>query len=156
MAPQNVQVRPATAQDVASIFNLILELAHYEKAPEQVVNSEQDLLQHGFITNPPLFYSWVAELPSVGVIGMALCYVRYSTWKGPVLYLEDIVVNENYRRLGIGQLLYDECLNFAKLHGYRRMTWQVLDWNEPAIEFYRKAGASFDNGWVNVSIDLNE
>ncbi len=156
MAQQSFQVRPATESDVPSIYNLILELAHYEKAPNEVINTEQNLLLHGFKINPPLFFAWVAESDAGEVVGMALCYVRYSTWKGPVLYLEDIVVREAYRQSGIGTMLYNACLHFAKEKDFKRMTWQVLDWNEPAILFYKKVGASFDNGWVNVTIDFND
>lgn len=155
MSQHLVQVRPAAEKDIPQIYQLILELAHYEKAPNEVINTEQNLLLHGFKSNPPLYHSWVAETVHGGVVGMALCYIRYSTWKGPVLYLEDIVVSEDYRKQGIGMMLYNACLQFAKDKGFMRMTWQVLDWNTPAIEFYKKVGAGFDNGWVNVSIDLN-
>ena len=101
MPLHSLTIRPATAQDVPQIFSLINELALYEKAPHEVTNTAAHLLEHGFQSNPPLFYAWVAEIQNTGIVGMALCYIRYSTWKGPVLYLEDIVVNEQYRQQGI-------------------------------------------------------
>ncbi|NBX87998.1 MAG: GNAT family N-acetyltransferase [Bacteroidetes bacterium] len=134
------------------MMRLIRELALYEKAPNEVVATEQTLLSHGFGENP-LFVSWVAELDG-HIVGMALCYIRYSTWKGPVLYLEDLVVTESHRSKGIGKLLFETCLDYAKTQGYPRMIWQVLDWNQPAIEFYNQYQASFDAQWLNAYIDF--
>jgi len=134
------------------MMRLIRELALYEKAPNEVVATEQTLLSHGFGKNP-LFVSWVAELDG-HIVGMALCYIRYSTWKGPVLYLEDLVVTESHRSKGIGKLLFETCLDYAKTQGYPRMIWQVLDWNQPAIEFYNQYQASFDAQWLNAYIDF--
>lgn len=148
-------VRPATGSDVSAIYALIQHLAEFEKAPDEVVNTEQELLDHGFRQQPPLYHAWVAETAEGVIAGMALCYVRYSTWKGPVLYLEDIVVEDKYRGMGMGLALFEACLTFCREKGYRRMTWQVLDWNESAISFYKKWGAKFDAEWLNVSIDLH-
>lgn len=134
------------------MMRLINELALYEKAPNEVVATEQTLLSHGFGANR-LFVSWVAELDGQ-VIGMALCYIRYSTWKGPIMYLEDLVVTESHRSKGIGKLLFEKCLDYAKTQGYPRMIWQVLDWNQPAIEFYKQYQASFDAQWLNAYIDF--
>lgn len=155
MNRQSFNVRPAEQADVHAIYDLIRHLAEYERAPHEVLNTPGELLEHGFRDGNPLFVAWVAELPDGTVAGMALCYVRYSTWKGPVLYLEDIVVYEQYRGLGMGQALFDTCVQYARGKGYRRMTWQVLDWNQPAIAFYEKWGAKFDAEWLNASIDFH-
>lgn len=134
------------------MMRLIHELALFEKAPEEVFATEDTLLTYGFGENP-LFVSWVAELNGT-VVGMALCYVRYSTWKGPVLYLEDLVVTQSCRGKGIGKKLFEACVEFARIQGYPRLVWQVLDWNQPAIEFYKKYQAIFDGEWLNAYIDF--
>lgn len=145
-------VRQSIPTDVSAIMRLIHELALFEKAPNEVIASEETLLKSGFGENP-LFISWVAEMQG-NVVGMALCYIRYSTWKGPLLYLEDLVVTENARGMGIGKVLFEQCIDFAKARNYSRMVWQVLDWNEPAIEFYRRYQASFESEWLNAYIDF--
>ena len=145
-------VRQSIPTDVSAIVRLSHELALFEKAPNEVIASEETLLKCGFGENP-LFISWVAEMQG-NVVGMALCYIRYSTWKGPVLYLEDLVVTENARGMGIGKVLFEQCIDFAKARNYSRMVWQVLDWNEPAIEFYRRYQASFESEWLNAYIDF--
>jgi ribosomal protein S18 acetylase RimI-like enzyme len=110
------------------------------------------LLQSGFQEHP-LFVAWVAEKDGL-IVGMALCYIRYSTWKGPVLYLEDLIVTESFRSNGIGKALFEKCIAHAKHNNYRRMVWQVLDWNTPAIDFYKGYGAQIEDGWLNASIDF--
>ena len=145
-------VRQSIPTDVSAIMRLIHELALFEKAPNEVIATEETLLKYGFGENP-LFISWVAEMQG-NVVGMALCYIRYSTWKGPVLYLEDLVVTENARGMGIGKALFEQCIDYAKNQNYSRMVWQVLDWNEPAIEFYRRYQASFESEWLNAYIDF--
>jgi ribosomal protein S18 acetylase RimI-like enzyme len=151
------QIRKANPEDSNQIFQLILELAHYERAPQEVINTPEKILQHGF-GETPLFSCWVAidlELPPENqIVGIAVCYIRYSTWKGPVLYLEDIVIKEEYRRNGIGTSLFKACLRYAKEKEFSRMSWQVLDWNEPAIKFYEKYGSNFDSEWLNCYIDI--
>ncbi|MCC7297632.1 MAG: GNAT family N-acetyltransferase [Bacteroidia bacterium] len=144
--------RKATQADSESIFNLVYELAVFERAPNEVTNTTEAIQKHGWGENP-LFHCWVAEVEGT-IVGIALCYIRYSTWKGPVLYLEDLVVSEAMRKHGIGTALFNECVQFGRENGYPRMTWQVLDWNTPAIEFYKNYGASFDSEWVNCSISL--
>ncbi len=134
------------------MLRLIHELALFEKAPEEVIATEETLLKWGFGENP-LFVSWVAEMEGE-VVALALCYTRYSTWKGPVLYLEDLVVTENARSQGIGKALFEQCIAYAKSQNYSRMVWQVLDWNQPAIEFYQKYQASFEGEWLNAHIDF--
>ena len=134
------------------MLRLIHELALFEKAPEEVIATEETLLKWGFGENP-LFVSWVAEMEGE-VVALALCYTRYSTWKGPVLYLEDLVVTEDARSQGIGKALFEQCIAYAKSQNYSRMVWQVLDWNQPAIEFYQKYQASFEGEWLNAHIDF--
>lgn len=140
-------VREAQPSDVQAIYNLIVELAVYEKAPKEVIISPEILLEDGFGSRP-VFVAWVAEWQGK-VIGMALCYVRYSTWKGKVLYLEDLYVMEEHRRKGAGAALFERALEHARFLGYERMCWQVLEWNTPAIEFYKKYGAVLDPEWMN-------
>ena len=145
-------IRPSVPADVAAMMQLIHELAVFEKAPNEVVANAETLLQSGFQEHP-LFVAWVAEKDGL-IVGMALCYIRYSTWKGPVLYLEDLIVIESFRGNGIGKALFEKCIAHAKHNNYRRMVWQVLDWNTPAIEFYKGYGAQIEDGWLNASIDF--
>ena len=145
-------IRPSVPADVAAMMQLIHELAVFEKAPNEVVANAETLLQSGFQEHP-LFVAWVAEKYGL-IVGMALCYIRYSTWKGPVLYLEDLIVIESFRGNGIGKALFEKCIAHAKHNNYRRMVWQVLDWNTPAIDFYKGYGAQIEDGWLNASIDF--
>ncbi len=147
-------IREATQKDAASLLALIHELAVFEREPHAVIVGLEKFREYGWGGNPR-FRAWVAEAGEE-VIGMALCYDRYSTWKGPVLYLEDLVVQEKNRQIGAGKALFETCLKYARDKGYARMSWQVLDWNEPAIKFYEKYGSNFDQGWVNVNLPLNE
>ncbi|MFN4913954.1 MAG: GNAT family N-acetyltransferase [Sphingomonadales bacterium] len=147
-------VRTATPADVPSIYNLIKELALYEKAPAEVINTPEQLLRDGFNAENPLYKAHVAQTDNGTIIGFALCYIRYSTWKGPVLYLEDLYVNEAYRRYGVGKALFENCIEMARSNGYKRLTWQVLDWNQPAIDFYKQWNARLDPEWINGSIDF--
>lgn len=142
----NVVIRPAKPTDVPSIFELIKELALYEKAPEQVSNTSKGLEEDLFEKN--LCQAIVAEIDAE-IVGFALHYTSYSTWKGACLYLEDFYVKEDKRTLGIGQLLFDEIIRIAKESKVKRMDWQVLAWNEPAIGFYQKQQAILDPEWLN-------
>ena len=146
------QIRPAVRKDCASIYQLIKELAEYEKAPEEVTLNFRRFCKDGFGKNK-VWKAFVAEKDGV-VIGFALYYIRYSTWKGQCIYLEDLLVTESERRNGIGKLLMDALIKFAKKKNYPYMVWQVLEWNEPAINFYKKYEASFDYEWVNCRIGL--
>ena len=139
-------IRKAERSDVAAIFALIQELALYEKAPEQVTNNAEQLAIDLF--DKHLCEAIVAEKQSQ-VIGFALYYTSYSTWKGACLYLEDFYVIESERQNGIGQLLFDQVLQIAKERKVQRMDWQVLEWNEPAIRFYEKQKAILDPEWLN-------
>ena len=146
-----VKIRKAEITDVPAILALIQELAVFEKAPEQVINTTAQLVQDGFGASP-LYICFVAELQDQ-IIGMSFCYTRYSTWKGPCLYLEDLIVTEAYRGKGYGKLLFEHTLQFAKSHHYKRLQWQVLDWNESAIDFYKGFNSQFDAEWLNAFID---
>lgn len=144
--------RLANEKDVNAIYALIRELAIFEKAELELQNTPEQLLIDGFKENPS-YYCIVAEEKHV-VVGMSFLYVRYSTWKGRVLYLEDLVVKQNYRNKGIGSQLMNSTVEFAKLNDFKRIQWQVLDWNIDAIRFYKKFNAQFDTEWTNVHINL--
>ena len=141
-----IVVRKAIRKDCVFIFDLIKELALYERAPEQVTNTviqlEIDLFDN------PICSAIVAEQENE-ILGFALYYTSYSTWKGRCLYLEDFYVKESHRKKGIGKLLFDEVIRIAKLQKVKRMDWQVLEWNEPGLKFYRKEKAILDGEWVN-------
>jgi GNAT superfamily N-acetyltransferase len=151
--PADILIRRAVPSDSHFIFDLIQELAVFERAPNEVITTPEQVEQHGWGTKP-LFVCWIAELAGKPV-GMALCYTRYSTWKGPVLYLEDLIVQEAHRGRGAGKQLFQTCLDHAAEHGFSRLSWQVLEWNEAAMDFYRQYGANFDSEWVNCSIDIS-
>ncbi|MFN3850231.1 MAG: GNAT family N-acetyltransferase [Spirosomataceae bacterium] len=148
----NINIRRGTAEDVPAMMKLVRELAEYEKAPEQVTNDESRMLREGFGENPA-FGSFVAEVDGV-IQGISIYYFRYSTWKGKRLYLEDIVVTESMRGNNIGKLLLDRTIEEAHATDCSGMMWQVLDWNEPAINFYKKYNARFDAGWINCHLDF--
>jgi GNAT superfamily N-acetyltransferase len=134
------------------MLGLIRELAEYEKAPLEVTVDPQHFEESGFGPHP-VWWAFVVEGKD-GIVAFALYYIRYSTWKGQVMYLEDILVTESHRRKGIGSLLMDRLIQEAKEKKFGRIVWQVLEWNEPAIQFYRKYGARFDPEWVNVILDI--
>lgn len=145
-----VQIRKAQIEDCPRLLELIKELAVYEKAPDEVTVSMDEFKTAGFGSDP-VWEAYVAEIDGQ-VEGMALYYIRYSTWKGRRLYLEDIIVTEKQRGKGLGKLLFERVLNISKEKGYSGMVWQVLDWNEPAINFYNKYGATLEDGWLNASV----
>lgn len=146
----NTIVRFAKEEDIPFVHALIKELAEYEKAPQEVTNTVDDMLRDGFGPNP-VFRCLVAETDGK-VTGMAIYFVKYSTWKGKGIYLDDIVVTESMRRMGIGKLLFDAIVKDAKLIGAKQLHWQVLDWNIPAIEFYKKYNADLDGEWINCKL----
>jgi GNAT superfamily N-acetyltransferase len=148
----NITIRHATAADCPRMMELVHELAVYERAPEAVTVSLEHFIESGF-GDRPVWWALVAEVDGT-VVGFALYYIRYSTWKGQRMYLEDILVTEAWRGKGIGTLLMDKLITIAKEKGYSGMLWQVLDWNEPAINFYKKYKANFDPEWVNVSLEI--
>ena len=136
------------------MMDLIRELAVYERAPDEVTVSLQHFEESGF-GETPIWWAFVAEdIATKQVIAFALYYVRYSTWKGQRMYLEDILVTEAWRGKGVGTLLMNELIEEAKRKNFHGISWQVLDWNEPAINFYKKYNARFEGEWVNVSITV--
>jgi len=145
-------IRKGTGQDVAAAYTLVKELAIFERALHEVETTEADLVK-SFEEN--LFEFFVAEADNQ-VVGLALFFNYYSTWKGKSIYLEDLVVKEDYRRQGIGQQLLDTVIEHAKLHNYQNVLWQVLDWNASAIEFYEKKGAKLNGEWVNCRLVVNK
>lgn len=148
-----ISIRPGIETDVERAFELITELAEFEKAPEQVETSPEGMLRDGFEANPAYGFL-VAEDEEAGVVGMALYYYRYSTWKGKRLYLEDLIVTEAARGRGIGKALLEATIQTARDTNCTGLMWQVLDWNEPAIGFYKTFGVRFDEGWLNCHIDF--
>jgi len=154
-----IQIRKAVKEDCPRMMELIKELAVYEKAPDAVTVSLDHFTESGFGENP-VWWAYVAELPSPSrrgfeVHAFALYYIRYSTWKGQRMYLEDLIVTEKMRGQGIGKILLDKLIEVASDKKYSGIMWQVLDWNEPAINFYKKFnGVQFDGEWINCSIEL--
>ena len=146
-------IRKATKNDMPSVLELIQELATFEKEPDAVVVTVDDLVRDGFSENP-LFQCFVAEVDGE-IIGMALYYYRYSTWKGKTIHLEDLIVKENKRGTGAGFALYKEIIKQGKAKNVRRIEWNVLDWNTPAIDFYEKSGAKVLGDWRVVHMDEN-
>ena len=147
----NCIIRPATRSDCSKILELIKELAEYEKALDQVEVSFEHFEESGFGPSP-VWWAVVAETDGT-VVGFALYYIRYSTWKGQRLYLEDIVVTKRYRGMGIGKQLFDAVILDAKSKNLNGVIWQVLEWNEPAIRFYEKYSPSFNQEWITCTIE---
>ena len=148
-----VIIRRAVREDCPHMMQLIHELAVYERAPDAVTVDFDHFTASGFGENP-VWYAFVAELNG-RVKGFALYYIRYSTWKGQRMYLEDLLVTEEMRGRGIGKLLFDRLILESKEKGYSGIAWQVLDWNEPAIHFYKKYDrVSIDGGWLNCAINF--
>jgi len=150
----NTAIREATLADCSRILELINELAVYERAPEEVTVTLAEFEDAGF-GQKPVWKAFVAELDAV-IVGFALYYVRYSTWKGCRLYLEDFIVTDSHRGKGIGKQLFDTIVLEAHEKGFNGMTWQVLDWNEPAINFYKKYEAGVESGWLNGSLSKQQ
>ncbi|MEY4892574.1 MAG: hypothetical protein RIQ34_1186 [Bacteroidota bacterium] len=148
-----MEVRRAKKEDCPRLLELIQELALYERAPQEVTVTLEHFTQSGF-GDQPIWWAFVAEENGF-IHGFALYYIRYSTWKGQAMYLEDILVTEKSRGKGIGKLLFDQLIEEARARQFKRIVWQVLEWNEPAINFYKKYQANLDPEWWNGSIDLN-
>ena len=148
-------IRPAKLSDCASILTLINELAVFERAPKEVTVSLTEMETAGFSENP-VWWAFVNENEHGIVDAFALYYIRYSTWKGCRMYLEDILVTENARGKGIGTQLMDSLIQEAKEKKLNGIVWQVLDWNEKAIQFYQKYQASFDSEWINCSLSTTQ
>lgn len=150
----NINTRTAVVTDCPRLLELIKELALYEKAPEEVTVTLEEFIDAGFGATP-VWKAFVAEENEI-IIGFALFYTRYSTWKGCRLYLEDFIVTESYRGKGIGKLLFEKVITEAKENNYNGMCWQVLDWNEPAINFYKKYDAALEDEWLNASFSKQQ
>jgi len=146
-----VQIRKAIPEDMPAVLDLINELAIFEKEPEAVVVTVADLVRDGF-GEQPLFHVFVAENQSE-IIGMALYYYRFSTWKGKTIHLEDLIVKESQRGTGAGFALYTEIIKQGKKDNVKRIEWNVLDWNTPAVDFYIKSGAKVLDDWRVVQMD---
>ena len=145
MSPK-IEIRAAQLRDVPDMYALMYELAVYENEPEAVATSIEEY-ETDFSNG--LFEGFVAEVDGK-IVGMTLYFMAYSSWKGKMLYLDDFVITEDFRRFGIGQMLYDTFLAEAQKRGCRLAKWQVLDWNDPAIRFYEKNNAEIEKGWWNV------
>ena len=143
-------IRTAVKDDCPRLLELVQELATYEKAPGEVTVTLDHFTESGF-GKEPVWWAFVAEVHEK-IVGFALYYIRYSTWKGQAMYLEDILITNEMRGKGIGKLLFDRLVEEARNKKFNRIIWQVLDWNEPAINFYKKYNADFDAGWLNCSI----
>jgi GNAT superfamily N-acetyltransferase len=150
----NAAIREATLADCSRILELINELAVYERAPEEVTVTLAEFEDAGF-GQKPVWKAFVAEVDAF-IVGFALYYVRYSTWKGCRLYLEDFIVTDSHRGKGIGKQLFDTIVLEAHEKGFNGMTWQVLDWNEPALNFYKKYEAGVETGWLNGSLSKQQ
>lgn len=150
----DIHIRKAVKEDCQHLLELIDELAEYEKAPREVTVTLEHFIESGFGPHP-VYWAYVATIQENAeerIVAFALYYIRYSTWKGQRMYLEDILVTKDFRGKGIGKMLFDKLIEETrerKLHG---ITWQVLDWNEPAINFYKKYNARFDPEWINCSL----
>ena len=152
-----LSIRKGIEADLPKILELIQELATYEKAPDEVAVSIEEMKKWGF-GNEKIFDFFVGEING-NIKGLALYYYKYSTWKGKCIFLEDIIVTEPERGKGLGKLLFDEVVKVAKQEKVRRLEWQVLEWNEPAINFYKKYGSHLDPEWINcklTDVDLNK
>lgn len=146
-------IRKGEKKDVQSLLNLIVELAVFEKEPEAVKITVEDLLKDGFSKNPK-FKFFVAQQNNK-IIGIALFYERYSTWKGRTIHLEDLMVTKSKQKIGAGKALYKAVLKYAYDNNYKRVAWEVIDWNTNAIDFYKKSGATYLNDWSVVQMDEN-
>lgn len=146
-----MNIRKGKPEDMSEVLALIQELAHFEKEPEAVIISVEDLIRDGF-GETPLFHVFVAEVDKE-IVGIALYYYRYSTWKGKTIHLEDLIVKESMRGSGLGYALYSEIIKQAQKDKVKRIDWNVLDWNTPAIDFYEKTGAKVFKDWCVAQMD---
>jgi GNAT superfamily N-acetyltransferase len=149
-----VNLRVARKEDCSRLMELVNELAVYERAPDEVTVTLQHFQEAGFGSRP-VWKAFVVEVDGF-IVGFAIYYVRYSTWKGSRLYLEDLIVTETMRGKGIGKLLFNQLIKEASELGFNGMSWQVLDWNEPAINFYKKYEAGLEAGWLNASLSTEQ
>ncbi|MDY8136964.1 GNAT family N-acetyltransferase [Aquimarina sp. 2201CG5-10] len=146
-------IRDGVEADMPEVLELIQELAEFEKEPDAVEVTVEELIKEGFGNNP-LFHCFVAEVEN-RIVGTAIVYYRFSTWKGRSIHLEDLIVKESMRGTGLGSALYAQVLKYAQSKGVRRVEWVVLDWNQNAIDFYEKSGANLLKDWYLVQMDQN-
>ena len=160
----SIIIRRAQKEDCPRLLELVKELAEYEKAPDEVTVTLEHFIESGFGAHP-VWWAFVAESPALGpspggrktpsrIVGFALYYIRFSTWKGQRMYLEDIIVTKDQRGKGVGKMLFDRLIEEAKEKKFKGMVWQVLEWNEPALNFYKKYNAFLDPEWINGSINF--
>jgi len=151
-----IKIRKAVVTDCLRMMELVRELAIFEKAPDEVTVTMAHFVESGFGKNPvwQALVAFDAQDPSRKILGISLYYMRYSTWKGTRLYLEDLIVTKEFRGKGIGKILFDHTVEEARHLGVGGMMWQVLDWNQPAIDFYKKYGADISSEWLNCSLTL--
>ena len=149
-----IKIRDGIKEDLPAILELIKELADFENAKEQVTITLEDLEKDGFGENP-LYWFLVVEKDNE-IVGLSFYWIRYSTWKGKFLFLEDFVIKEEYKRQGIGSKLFEETINICKKQKLNGMIWQVLDWNTPAIKFYKKYNADISKEWLNGKLTKNQ
>ena len=150
----DIKIRKGTRDDLPQVLGLVKELAVYERAPNEVEVTVEEMQNWGF-GNDKIFEFFVAEDGSK-IVGISLYYFKYSTWKGKCLFLEDIIVTESYRRFGLGAKLFSEVARVAKQLKVRRMEWQVLEWNVTALNFYKKYDSHFDDEWVNCKLTFDQ
>ena len=149
-----ILIREAQKKDMNSVHKLIVELAVYEKEPDAVEIDIKELANMGFSSTPPLFKCLIAEVNNT-IVGAAIIYNRFSTWKGKTLHLEDLIITETMRNNGIGSKLFDEVIRYGKQIGAQRISWNVIDWNQSAIKFYESKGAEIVKGWSIVHLSGN-
>ncbi|HTD98350.1 MAG TPA: GNAT family N-acetyltransferase [Mucilaginibacter sp.] len=147
-------IRIAKKEDCPRLLELVLELALFEKAPQEVTVTLEEFEEAGF-GNDPVWKAFLVEDDGF-IVGFGLYYIRFSTWKGCRMYLEDLIVTEDYRGKGVGKMLFDRLVQEARELGFNGMSWQVLDWNEPAINFYKKYEAAIEDGWLNGSLSKDQ
>ena len=150
----DIHLRIAKKEDCPRLMDLVHELALFERAPEEVTVTLPEFEEAGFGAKP-IWKAFVAEADGL-IIGFALYYIRYSTWKGQRLYLEDLIVTEAFRGKGVGKMLFNRLIQEAHELGFTGMVWQVLDWNEPAIKFYNKYEARIEAGWLNAALSKEQ
>jgi GNAT superfamily N-acetyltransferase len=149
----NITIRKAAKEDCPAMMKLVHELAEYEKMPQEVTIDFDHFVESGFGPNP-VWWAYVAEVDKT-IVGFALYYIRFSTWKGQRMYVEDLLVTEQMRGKGIGRLLFNHLIEDTREKNLNGITWQVLDWNKPAINFYKKLGdVEFDGGWLNGVLNI--
>ena len=149
-----IHIRKGKKEDVPAALGLVKELATYEKEPNAVITTIESMTRDGFSENP-CYFLLVAEIEKE-VVGIAIYFIMYSTWKGKCLYLDDIVITEKHRRIGIGTKLFNEVIRETKRLKCMQLHWQVLEWNEPAINFYKKYYAIMDEEWINGKLTINQ